>query len=258
MFGEQVASKDGREWLSAVRSDLEAVGYAVGAASLPAAASARRISVTDCTSWPTPRDFDRFNEGYETAKARQDKGREKMKNGGPNWGGSMCLPAIAELASWPTPRAGDRPHGGVEAVDRELERQSAGGASSLWSKVALASWPTPKAAGDRKSTKAMRSKERGGQSSPPDLEQCAELATGIIPKVVAAAGLAEMWPEWNGPARLTASGELLTGSTAATASGGQSQQLNPAFSRWLMGFPPAWDACAATATPSSRKSRLSS
>ena len=36
IFGEQVASKDGREWLAAVRADLEAIGYAVGAACLPA------------------------------------------------------------------------------------------------------------------------------------------------------------------------------------------------------------------------------
>lgn len=34
-LGEQVASKDGLEWLSAVRSDLEDAGYAVGAANLP-------------------------------------------------------------------------------------------------------------------------------------------------------------------------------------------------------------------------------
>jgi DNA (cytosine-5)-methyltransferase 1 len=37
IFGEQVASKDGREWLSGVRADLEAIGYAVGAADLCAA-----------------------------------------------------------------------------------------------------------------------------------------------------------------------------------------------------------------------------
>ena len=36
VFGEQVASKLGREWLVGVRSDLEALGYVVGAADLPA------------------------------------------------------------------------------------------------------------------------------------------------------------------------------------------------------------------------------
>jgi DNA (cytosine-5)-methyltransferase 1 len=37
VFGEQVASKDGREWLAGVRADLESVGYAIGAADMPAA-----------------------------------------------------------------------------------------------------------------------------------------------------------------------------------------------------------------------------
>ncbi len=37
IFGEQVASKDGRIWLAGVRSDLEALGYVVGAADLCAA-----------------------------------------------------------------------------------------------------------------------------------------------------------------------------------------------------------------------------
>jgi len=37
VFGEQVASADGREWFSGVRADLESLGYACGAADLCAA-----------------------------------------------------------------------------------------------------------------------------------------------------------------------------------------------------------------------------
>lgn len=37
VFGEQVASKAGRSWLAAVRAEMEALGYAVGAADLCAA-----------------------------------------------------------------------------------------------------------------------------------------------------------------------------------------------------------------------------
>jgi len=92
----------------------------------------------------------------------------------------------------------------------------------------LAGWPTPKARDSHTEGK--------GQFSP----SLPRLAEKIAP------------PQ---PVRLTASGEMLTGSCAAMESGGQ---LNPAHSRWLMGLPTEWDDCAPTVTPSARKRRLSS
>jgi hypothetical protein len=49
----------------------------------------------------------------------------------------------------------------------------------------------------------------------------------------------------------TQAGAIAIGSPAGTTNTGQ---LNPAHSRWLMGYPVAWDDCAPTVTPSSRKS----
>ena len=70
VFGEQVASKDGREWLAGVRADLEALGYACGAADLCAAGAGAPHIRQRFTGWPTVRASERGPRNHETAKRK--------------------------------------------------------------------------------------------------------------------------------------------------------------------------------------------
>lgn len=96
----------------------------------------------------------------------------------------------------------------------------------------LCGWPTPQASDSTGGGQAKRAMGETRHGS--NLNDFAMLATA------------------DSPARLTASGEMLTGSHAGTESGGQ---LSPAHPRWLMALPPVWDDCAPTETPSTRKQR---
>ena len=64
VFGEQVASKAGRGWLHGVRTDLERMGYAVGAADL-CAASAGAPHIRQRLYWVADSGRGRFDQGRE-------------------------------------------------------------------------------------------------------------------------------------------------------------------------------------------------
>ncbi|KFD19679.1 restriction enzyme [Tatumella ptyseos ATCC 33301] len=125
----------------------------------------------------------------------------------------------AALCSWPTPTANNGTGPGTSGRQGGMNLQTA---------ASMAAWPTPttidnpQVRGEGKAVGTSRGTTLGG-------------AVRLIDK----------------PIRILAiTGQTLIGSAAGMDILGQ---LNPAHSRWLMGFPPEWDACAVTAMPSSRK-----
>ena len=139
-------------------------------------------------------------------------------HGGPNQGADR-LPGAAALSGWPTPISNDAT-GSTHCYSRGAVALKLPGAALL------AGWPTP-------TTRDWKDGAADGTAPP----------NGLLGRVA--------W-EAKGPARLTADGRMLTGLDAGTADGGR---LSPEHSRWLMGYPGAWDDCGATVMPSSRKSR---
>ena len=111
VFGEQVASKDGREWLAGVRTDLEALGYAVGAADL-CAASAGAPHIRQRLYWVAD-----ANGGNASAERLQRSGQHRQFPQDSR--GSEGLVHSASQGRHPARRS-------IGAVDGEGQTQSGG------------------------------------------------------------------------------------------------------------------------------------
>lgn len=102
VFGEQVASKDGRTWLAGVRDDLEAMGYAVGGADL-CAPGAGACNIRQRLYWVALADDRRRHPGSAGQPARAPL-RRQGRDGQPQQRGRAGGLADGVPAGWPEGR----------------------------------------------------------------------------------------------------------------------------------------------------------
>jgi hypothetical protein len=177
--------------------------------------------------------------GWVTPSARDWKDTEGMAKSGINPDGSErsrldMLPRQASLAGWPTPMAGNP---GTERYNE------AGNTDSSRKTVDLAGWPTP-------------TTEDAKRDDWTDRALIEATAAGIAPPQ--SSQRLRSFAQLAGPARLKASGEIVTGFTADPNEGipmDAGGQLRAGHSRWLMAIPAAWDGFASTAMQSMSKLR---
>jgi len=159
--------------------------------------------------------------------------------------------------SWPTPRT---PTGGPESAKRkkELGRKNSGG-GDLQAAALLTGWPSPMAG----SPASKKYNEAGNNDSSRRTVSLARWNSpratdgGRPPRRARRCDPTRKFLEGRTPnaREAAASGPTPDGSSAATASTGPSLLLNPKFSAWLQGFPPAWDRLAPKGSPSRGRRR---
>ena len=150
------------------------------------------------------------------------------------------------LSHWPTTTRQDAASSGSFAYAKTATHQVG---MTPTDAARLTTWPTPTARdgkGGSHSVESHQARRDGGMCLPTTANLAAWATPTASEKI-----RSDEFSKGRTPTAREALGGHATGSPVSTASRGQ---LNPAHSRWLMGYPREWDDCAVTATPSSRKS----
>lgn len=213
-------------------------------------ASARRTSDNAPSSEPFPK------SGWPTAQASDGSGGGQAKRA-MNPERSNDLMDFAMLAGWSTASAPDwKDTAGMATEATNPDGSTRTRLDQLGRQVQLSGWPTLTARdhfpAHSEEYIAAKKAQGHGMANLNDLGQLAGWPTCTVTDAqrgekydpfaanmtLNMAAQRAAWASIDGPARLTAFGHLLIGSTAGMPSGGQ---LSPAHSRWLMGYRRSWD-----------------
>ena len=276
-------------WLSPTKDDAGRQGSAEWAAQwgqgVPTTQQRLRtqvLTVGQPSHWTTPTATDQ-HATWEQLRARQARAALNGRHIG------VLLDMQAQLASWPTPTStvADKAVRSLDGAIKEAERK---GWNNDLNTAALSAWPTPTSARQVTSPEAAaeiartgnvenslgvavqmvgwptpRASDENNSNNGWDVIQ-RRIADGraTVPEMVQ--GMLSSWGtptsrDWKDgdcshlglPVKGLVSRQVLgatsSGSSAPTEKGGQ---LNPAFVRWLMGYPEGWECFAGLATRSSR------
>lgn len=219
-------------------------------------ASGRRTSDSGFTGWPSP----------NTPSGGRSVSTDKMSSTGVTLDGrkhTVSLEHVVKFAGWRSPDTSDR-GGAYTDPEKVLTRMEAGHQVNLEDQAVLAGWPTATAkdaANAANAANATATRQPGSQhhagTTLVDAARLAGWATPCAPRKHDSDASAFRWNPNKAQADpvMQVLGRTQSLSSVPTEKRGA---LNPAFSRWLQGYPVAWCEAAIRASrsmPTRRRKR---
>lgn len=194
--------------------------------------AARISSEAPLTGWPSPTVGNAM--GSQMAKGASATGRRPDGSKA-----TVSLNHVATLSGWPSP---DTNAGGAATPELREKRKQQGKITTMRLSEAaqLSGWSSPRSSDSGRGSENRSERTKTG----PTLTDLAQLTGWATPTARDHKdGSSDGTVETNAllGRQVWECGEIAKLSTAGTKNSGV---LNPAHSRWLMGFPPGWDRCS--------------